>query len=918
MNSPIKTSACLILTFLAIAMLWACSTQKDTVANRRLQNLSARYNYIYNANVLLNDYQEGLSQTYKDNYEQILSVNIAPPSIDYLTGGPGQSQELADIALKAQTIIQEKNFSNYIDEAYILLGKTNFYNGNYYNAAEYFDYVERAYKKDKRTYLNALNWKARTYMQLNNEMMAMRLLDSVIVTLDSVKREKGEPLATLAQMSINRQDYKKAIEYLERAIKESSHMLSRTRWPYILGQLYEYDKNYEESLKNYTKVEHSNAPFEMYFNARLSKIRINDLLNQQTSNRKAQLLKLIKDDKNLDYTDQIYYEVAEDYYSDADYQKATEFYLLSIKESTTNSNQKGLSYLKIADLNFKNTKDYIAAKLYYDSAINTLPKNYPNYEQILKKSQNLEYLSNRYEIISAQDTLQFIAKLTEPQRTKKIAQLFEPKPQLVADDVNTTSPRQILNIGSTNNKQGNTFYFGSPIAISRGFSDFKKRWGNRTLGDNWRQSIKSSSQLNQQNIANGIANGSNGNGALGITEKPDTAAQIKAYTASLPLTSEQLKRSNQEIINAYFEIAGFYQQVLEDQKEAVKVYETLLSRFPKNNHLEATYYSLYLGYKGIDQTKSDYYKNLVLTDYPTSTYAKTILDPSYSIKQSALDLEINKIYNNIFSNYEKKEYATVIAGVNEVNQRFPGNSLQIQYDYLKAISIGKTANLDSLLNAFEKINTQYPTDSLIRPLINAHLDYINANLDVFKQRKIALLDFDEAEQKFVAQKVNPIAGTPVQTPPVANAPITQPNSPTPPITPIANDSTRIVNNIKSDGLFSTAASTTYYFIVSVGSMEHSVSSSRFGIGQFNRGNYAGENLKHQLIDLAEDQIIYVGNFNSLSEVAEYSEEIKKQLPKIMKVPANIYNNFFISKENFDKIKDRTTLNRYLEFFKTNY
>ncbi|MBC7617166.1 MAG: hypothetical protein H7202_13955 [Pedobacter sp.] len=101
-------------------------------------------------------------------------------------------------------------------------------------------------------------------------------------------------------------------------------------------------------------------------------------------------------------------------------------------------------------------------------------------------------------------------------------------------------------------------------------------------------------------------------------------------------------------------------------------------------------------------------------------------------------------------------------------------------------------------------------------------------------------------------------------------------------------------------------------------MEISVSSSRFGIGQFNRGNYAGSSLKHQLIDLPEDQVIYVGNFDDLNEVSAYAEEIKPQLPKIMKVPAATYKSFIISKENFDKIKDRATLNRYLEFFKTNY
>ncbi|MGF1924440.1 MAG: tetratricopeptide repeat protein, partial [Bacteroidia bacterium] len=828
-----------------------------------------------------------------------------------------QSKELEDISLKAQAIVSEKNFSNYIDEAYILLGKTNFYKGNYYNAAEYFDYVERAYKTNKKVYLNALNWKARTYMQLQNDKMALRLLDSVTVTLDSVKRGKADPLATLAQMSINLKDYKKAIDFLERAIKESSTTESRTRWHYILGQLYEHTEAYEASLKNYTKVERSNAPFEMYFNARLSKIRINNLINNNLFDRKEQLLKLIKDDKNLDYINQIYYEVAEDYYRSKNYKKAEEFYSLSASQSSINQNQKALSFLKLADLNFKELNNYVKAKLYYDSALNVLPKSYPNYQQLQKKAQNLEYLSERYKIIKHQDTLQLIARLAPEDRENKIAALFKPEIVPAVEKGNNGDKTDGSNTLSTSSRN-NTFYFSSQAAISRGFTDFKKRWGNRILESNWRQSVKSSAQITQQNQVNSVVNGVpslQGSSDL----KEELTAKIKAYTASLPLTNEQVAKSNQQIINAYLEIGAFYQQVLEDQGEAVKVYEILLSRFPDNKALETIYYSLYLGHKGVDQAKSDQYKNLVLTKYPNSSYAKTILDPSYSSRQNALDLTINNLYNDIFSLYEKKDYKTVIASVNEANQRFPGNSLQAQYDYLKAISIGKTEHLDSLLPAFQKITTQYPADSLITPLIKGHLNYINNNLGLFSSRKIALLDFDETEPKFVEQKAPILA---IVSPP---NPQNQPAIPVP--TPAASISpvpiqvptiSPIASGPKTDGLFSTAESSTYYFVVSVASMELSVSSSRFGIGQFNRGSYAGNNLRHQLNDLPEDQIIYVGNFPSINEVVNYAEEIKKQLPKIMKVPGNLYTSFIVSKENFEKIKDRATLNRYLEFFKANF
>jgi len=937
LNNYAKLSLKIIFLCLGTVLFYGCSSQKDTAANRGLQNLSARYNYIYNSNVLLATYQEELSQTNKDNYDNFLAIYIAPPTIDYIGTGSagGSSKDLDEITAKAQAIISEKGLSNYIDEAYLLLGKTNFYRGSYFNAVEYFDYTARTYKKDKKVLLASLNWKARSLMQLNNYEAAGKILDTVKILLDSVKSEKAEPLATLAQMSIYKYNYKEAITYLEQAIKASGKVQSRTRWPYILAQLYEHEKDYMPSLRNYTKVENSNAPFEMYFNAKLSKIRINDFLDDKTSNRKELLLKLVKDDKNFDYTDQIYYEIAQDYYTDQEYKKAQEYYKLSAYKSTINQNQKGLSYLKIADINFKDLKDYVNAKLYYDSAVTTLPKNYPNYEVIVKKAQNLEYLTQRYQLIAAQDTLQLIARMSEQDREKKLDIMFEPKKEVatsVAVDNNGKIIRSDLNTNASRNQQNNTFYFSNITAISKGFADFKKRWGNRSLEDNWRQSVKSSSQINQQNIAAAI--GTNGNTStnaqnVGATDK---ATLIKDYVALLPLSPELMRKSDEQIINAYFEIAGFYQQVLEDQAEAVKVYETLLARYPQNNHLEVIYYSLYLGYKNVDQTKADHFKNLVLTKYPNSVYAKTILDPNFSSKQNALDLEVNKIYNAVFTTYEKKEFPAVIATVNETNQRFPGNTLQPQYDYLKAIAIGRTQPVDSLLTAFNNILTQYPNDALIAPLVKDHIAYINANMAIFKPRKIALIDFDPTESPFIVQgenkpmvkpveqpKPNPtVVPTTTVTPPVVAPPVAV-NPPVQTIVPETKPAQNTAAPTKPvDNFFSLAESKTYYYVIDVADVSVSLSSSRFGIGQFNRGNYTGSNLKHQLTELAENQLVYVGNFGSLDDVKEYYEGITPQLAKIMKVPANTYRGFYISKENFDKLKNKETINRYLEFFKNNF
>ncbi|RZL35781.1 MAG: gliding motility protein, partial [Pedobacter sp.] len=176
----------LLLSFLSLTLILGCSTQKDNATNRGLQNLSARYNYIYNSNVLLDEYQYNLSQTHKDNYEELLDVYIAPESIDYLNSTTNSKPDasLEQINKKAQAIVSEKALSNYIDEAYVLLGKTNFYTGSYFTATEYFDYTSRTYRKDKKIHLNALNWKARSLMQLSNYKDAAKVLDTVYFLLD--------------------------------------------------------------------------------------------------------------------------------------------------------------------------------------------------------------------------------------------------------------------------------------------------------------------------------------------------------------------------------------------------------------------------------------------------------------------------------------------------------------------------------------------------------------------------------------------------------------------------------------------------------------------------------------------------------------------------------------------------------------
>lgn len=901
-----------------------------------MQNLTSRYNYIYNANVILAQHQQDLTEGYADNYDEILPVYVSPEKYDIFNSQPSESLPAMDeIIKKARVILLEKSFGNYVDESYLLLGKANFYKQNYFNSTEYFDYTAKNFPNNKKSYIQALDWKARSLMQLSKYSEAALVLDTLSIAISEQKKNKADPLATIAQIYIHQRMPLEAINALKEAIKSNSTGAERVRWTYILAQLSEQLENYPEALLYYRKVEKSSAPFEMYFNANLNRIKLNAFMSGVKLNKQDQLLALLKDDKNEDYHDQIYYQVAETYIRDGDFDQAKKYYQLSVRNSTKNNYQKGLSYLKIADLNFKHFRDYRAAKAYYDSTTNTLPKSYPGYELILKKNQNLQYLTDRYGIISSEDTLQSIAKLPEAERMAKVNLIANP----VVAAVKTTEsfnaipldPFQTGNDSRSKNKNtSSSFYFANSNAISTGYNDFKKKWGNRKLENNWRQSIRSSAQETIQDINKNYSTNNGkvaGNPDSLLAAAPDSAARVKAITATLPLTPDLLAKSDQKIIDAYHEIANFYLQELNDPKEAAEVYQILLDRFPNNNRLASIYYGLFLVNKTLDPAKAEVFKNKVLKDYASSTYAKTILDPSFSLRQSEMETLINKKYNDLFELYEKKDFGAVIQQVNEILTASPDNYLAPQFAYLKAIAVGRTNHVDYLINEFEKINTSFREDKLIVPLVKEHLGYINQHLEEFKKRQIALIDFDPNEPRFFGQQF-PATAVAAVNPPASNAkPVQQPvkNTASPVVTPAVAPPTEKVATVekpvapvKVAGIFSTAVSTTYYYVVHVADGSLTLSSSRFGIGQFNRGNYAENNLRHQLKEFDNDQLIFVGNFGTFDDAKTYAEGINPQLKQIMKVPANLYKSFIISKENFEKLSSKDILDKYQEFYKNNY
>ncbi|HCN82429.1 MAG TPA: gliding motility protein, partial [Sphingobacteriaceae bacterium] len=388
-----------------------CSSKKDTVASVGMQNLTARYNILYNANELIKESEKNIEAAHLDDYEQLISVYKEPTPVSSQT----ETKNLDSVIRKMNFLIDEKIKSNYVDDAYFLKGKANYLKSNYFNATEFFNYVYITYKNEKELKQASLVWKARTLLQLNNLPEAGMVLDTALKYISTEKKSVADIYATSAQWYIKTGSLPDAVKMLEKAIDIEKPKSKKIRWTYLLAQLQERNNQMQEAYVNYTKIIKSNAPFEMAFNANLNRIHIEEEQNSGNANQIGRLQALLKDNKNKEFIDQIHYRIAGLYQKNGQEENAIKSFNTSIRSSIKNQNQKGLSYLQLAEIYFKKG-DYQHAKTYYDSTLTILAPAYPNYEQIRLKSSNLDLLATNFLTISRENTFQSLAKLPQASR----------------------------------------------------------------------------------------------------------------------------------------------------------------------------------------------------------------------------------------------------------------------------------------------------------------------------------------------------------------------------------------------------------------------------------------------------------------------------------------------------------------------
>lgn len=712
----------------------SCSTKKNTWTRRAYHSVTCHYNVYWNGEQSLKEAVHTLQTSAKDNYNDILRV--------YNFGTKKEAQGLypkldrtikkASIGIQKHSMYfggEEKN--KWVRYSYLMMGKAHFYKQDYTSARRVFDYIARQYENTPMHY-NGYLWLAKTFIQTERYAKAeaaLNFLQSRIEEKDFPYDVKRDMPMVEADLYIAMKNYDMAYGFLERGLELGNNRDLNIRANFILGQINQLEGDLGRASVFYRKVLKMNPDYIMDFEARINLAKSYDEGTGDIKNIYKVLLKMVKSFKNTDFLDQVYYALAQVALKDHDVSKAIEYLKLSVSSSKNDDYQKSTSALTLADLYFEKHK-YPEAESYYDTAASSLPDDYPNYKEIKKKAGVLSELVTQVQTIQRQDSLLHLASMDSTElyvlidgiidnyRKEKEKKAEETEMAMSDEGVQFITPGG----GNRGQSLGGKWYFYNPQAISMGRSAFIQKWGRRKLEDNWfitdkRGLLQGSEET--QTAGNETASSDTTQVAGQHPTNPETRG---FYLADIPSTPEAIQASNNQIIEAYNKLGFIYLEDLNDTTNALDTYLAFQSKYPDNKYKLESWYALYKIYRDQKNSdKADYYKNLIVSNFPDSDYAHVILDPDYYTKLSQNKNKAAQLYEKTYNAFQREQYFRVITYADRaVEQYAQDTNLIPKFMYLRAISIGKVDVPDSLYAALDQLLVKYPK-SEVTPMAQAVL-----------------------------------------------------------------------------------------------------------------------------------------------------------------------------------------------------
>ncbi len=748
----------------------ACSTEKNTFVNRTYHGTTARYNGYFNANELIRQSMVSYRASLKEDYYELLPIDPLPneeqvvgmyPAIDTAIAKCTKVIQKHSMPSNDKPSKKKEEHNPWIDENWITIGMAQYYRRDYDAAIKNFNFVKKFYSNDPSIYVGEL-WLAKTNIQLGKYTEAgfnLATIDKALAEMDSKEKpeksskkgKKEEPPAqvpkkilfdiekTKAELALRKGDKEGAIRHLQASLDNTRISSEKGRVHFVIAQLQESSGNNSEAKRHYSEVLKYNTPYEMNFNARLKRAFMGG--DVKTEN---ELNKMLRDAKNAEFKDQIYYALADIEMQKGNIAGTKEFLTKSAFYSTSNTRQKGMSYERLGNISYSE-RNYVSAQKYYDSCAQVISDNYPNAEAVRNKAIKLKDLVTAVETAHFEDSVQRIAKMSEDDRIayieKVIKQIKEEEKQRKEAEARRLRELQAnQNNFVQNTGAGSKWYFNNPKTRDAGFEEFRKLWGVRDNEDDWRRSDKTSFVIAEVEEGDTLEVAEN--------EVKKDSLTVDMLLANVPLTDSALQQSTNRLMESLYTAGLIYKEQLNEPELARKQFNAVLSKEVICDTDMSSAFQLYKMNEGTDA--SNIQKEHILINYPNSDYANYLRDPNFFIKRKEMEALAVQEYVTILERYNRGLYYPVISKANFVIENERQNPYRAKYILLKAMCMGQMSNnKQELVPVLDQLITEYPGTeeaSKGQQMLAVIRDGYSANIEVDFSKKSIYNYNDKAAQ----------------------------------------------------------------------------------------------------------------------------------------------------------------------------
>lgn len=742
----------LILCFSLSVSLSSCSTQKAKWTNIQFHNLTCHYNVWWNGNESLKAGRLKLKKQAVDDYTQMIPVeNLG--SDDLARSLNPEFDRAIEKGIKGiqkhSIFVKGEEHVPYIKECYLLTAYATFYKHDYVSTVNTCNILVNQFVGTRAGDEGAILL-ARCQIMEKQYADAEAFLDQLVRNLDKgnfSRSQRDKLYMAMVEATVPQEKYKKAVEYIHMAIDASSDSYARARLNFIMAQIYRKLDKRSVAAKYYGEVLSCNPPYVMEFNAKLGEASCADLEHADIASLEKKLDKMLSDKKNEEYKDQIYFAKGEMYLGVKQPEKACDNYRLSVAAATVNKAQKAQSALRMGEVLYEMFEDYNRAQLYYDTAMQNITPDYPNYPAIRRRHDMLTELVSFTRVYERCDSLRAVAAMGDGERLALINEKIE---TLKRQEEEAKEKELLDEILSDARAQQNTlsgdWYFYNPQTVQKGKETFRQRWGTRPLEDLWVLSNKPTMSMasfddetDDESDTTGVSDSLNADSKKINTKNgnPDDPHSIAYYLKDLPSTPQQFD-SIDSLTSVSLLGAGYiFYDGIHNIPRALDCYHRLASDYTSHPEIVQAFYMLYRIYDRQGNTpQANYYRDMVLMGFPDCDFANLIRDNEYYKELLRRERIVDADYEEMYADFMEGRYTAAIAIAERAEENYPGNPMLNRFRYFKALALARKGLRADAVDVLRPLAALSPKDS-IQPLAQAQLEILMDSTFDYRSEEIA-------------------------------------------------------------------------------------------------------------------------------------------------------------------------------------